>query len=61
MSRVMVRPSLGEHFRPVLTDKRDFAPESDQERKILAAPESHNVQVLFYMSASQSRGKTLEC
>jgi len=49
MSRVMFRPSTGEHFRPVLTDKRDFAPENDRERKILTTLESHNVQVGLYL------------
>src|SRR5579863_681959 len=39
MSRIMRWPSLGEHFVPVITDKRDFAPENDRERKALAALE----------------------
>lgn len=49
MSRIMVRPSLGEHFRPVITDRRDFAPVNDQERKVLAALESHKMQVGLYL------------
>ena len=49
MSRVMVRSSLGEHFRPILSDKRDFAPENDQELTILAPLESHKVQIGLYL------------
>lgn len=49
MSRIMVRPSLGEHFRPVITDRRDFAPVNDQERNVLAAMESHKMQVGLYL------------
>ena len=49
MSRIMVRPSLGEHFLPVITDARDFAPENDRERKALAALEDRKVQVGLYL------------
>ena len=49
MSRIMRRPSIGEHFHPVVSDKRDFAPEDDRERKALAALEDRKVQVGLYL------------
>src|SRR5262245_55199155 len=35
MSRIMIRPSLGQHFAPMVTDKRDFAPEGERESRVL--------------------------
>ena len=49
MSRITIRSSLGTHFTPVLTDKRDFEPQSDRERKALAALEDRKIQVGLYL------------
>ncbi len=49
MSRIMGRSSFGEHFRPVISDKRDFSPETERERKVIAALEDRKVQVGLYL------------
>ena len=49
MSRIMVRSSFGTHFRPVISDKRDFAPQDDGERKALAVLEDRKIQVGLYL------------
>jgi hypothetical protein len=49
MSRVMIRPSLGKHFEPLVSDVRDFAPATDAERKILAQMEDQRLQLGLYL------------
>jgi hypothetical protein len=49
MSRIMIRSSFGDHFRPLISDRRDFAPENEQEKKVLSALEERKVQVGLYL------------
>ncbi|MBM3752850.1 MAG: hypothetical protein FJW38_02575 [Acidobacteria bacterium] len=49
MSRIMVRPSFGHHFAPVRSDKRDFMPENEHEKQLIAALESRGVQLGVYL------------
>jgi hypothetical protein len=49
MSRVVLPASLGEHFRPLFTSTRDFAPETPREVKALAALENDDAQVGLYL------------
>lgn len=49
MSRIMVRPSFGHHFAPVRSDKRDFMPENQHEKELVAAFEARNVQLGVYL------------
>jgi hypothetical protein len=61
MSRLMVRPSFGHHFRPLISDKRDFAPENADERRVVALLERHNVQLgLFLFGESVERQDPVE-
>jgi hypothetical protein len=49
MSRVMVPPSFGGHFRPDMTLQRDFQPEDLAEHDVIAALEHRQTQVGFYL------------
>src|SRR5205085_1070070 len=49
MSRVASPNSLGRHFQPLTTDRRDFSPESDHERELLAGIEEQNLQLGLYL------------
>lgn len=49
MSRIMVRPSFGRHFRPMVSDARDWRPENDRERQVLARLEGDGLQVGLYL------------
>jgi hypothetical protein len=49
MSRVMRPPSMGEHFLPKFVSQRDFEPETDREKEVLAKLEQESVQVGFYL------------
>ena len=49
MSRVMIRPSMGTHFVPQVSDRRDYAPENEREREILARMEQQGLQVGLYL------------
>lgn len=49
MSRIMVRSSFGDHFRPLVSDRRDFAPENEQEKQVLATLEARKLQVGLYL------------
>ena len=46
MTRIMIRPSFGEHFLPLTSRNRDFAPENDRERKVVAALEDATLTYL---------------
>ena len=49
MTRIMIRPSFGEHFLPLTSRNRDFAPENDRERKVVAALEDRKLDVGLYL------------
>jgi hypothetical protein len=49
MSRIMVPNSMGRHFSPRFNMTRDFLPENDREREVIAKLESESVQVGFYL------------
>jgi hypothetical protein len=49
MSRAMVVPSMGRHFEPDFTTRRDFRPENAGEKKIIAALEEGHIEVGFYL------------
>jgi hypothetical protein len=49
MSRILRPASFGEHFVPKFISQRDFEPESDREREVLAKLESQSVEVGFYL------------
>jgi hypothetical protein len=49
MSRMVVPASMGEHFTPAFNTTRDFLPENEKERRILADLESAHLQVGFYV------------
>lgn len=55
MSRNVVENSLGQHFTPLRTLRRDFEPENDRERRALDALEKDGAQVGLYLF-----GKTVE-
>jgi hypothetical protein len=60
MSRVMIRPSLGTHFRPLVSDMRDYAPETDKERDLLASLERQDLQVGLYVFGAAILNHTAE-
>ncbi len=45
MSRIAVPSSLGNHFQPRVTSQRDFEPENDAERAVIAKLEEEKMQV----------------
>jgi hypothetical protein len=49
MSRIVRPPSFGEHFAPRFISQRDFEPETEREKEVLAALEKDSVQVGFYL------------
>lgn len=49
MTRIMVRPSFGHHFQPVVSHKRDFAPENGDERHVVAKLEQERVELGLYL------------
>lgn len=49
MSRIMMRPSFGVHFSPMISGQRDFAPENDKERRVVATLEERHAQVGLYL------------
>jgi hypothetical protein len=56
MSRLMVRPSFGHHFRPLISDRRDFAPENADEQRVVDLLERQHVQLgLFLFGESVER------
>lgn len=60
MSRVMIRPSLGKHFQPLVSDTRDYAPETDKERELLASLEQQELQVGLYVFGAAILSHTAE-
>ena len=49
MSRILIPSSMGRHFAPRPLSTRDFVPENDRERAVIAKLESESVQVGFYL------------
>src|SRR5881394_3294675 len=49
MSRILVPSSMGRHFAPRPLSARDFMPENEREREVIAKLESESVQVGFYL------------
>ncbi len=50
MSRVVLPPSMGHHYQPLLTLERDFAPENEKEREVIRELEEKHVQVGLYVA-----------
>jgi hypothetical protein len=49
MSRIAWRSSLGRHFKPVVSDRRDFVPENESERRTIETLEGRKLQVGLYL------------
>ena len=49
MSRMMREPSFGRHFTPVTSHRRDFEPENDREKSVIASLEKRRIQVGLYV------------
>jgi hypothetical protein len=49
MSRIAIPPSIGTHFLPQMNVTRDFTPENEPERKVVAVLEATHLQVGLFV------------